>query len=453
MKKLLKQIVSISLILCLCLTFAACGKTSNTDTDSKTNTTDKTGVQDNTTAPDKTSAGSDETIKIGFLAPLSGPSANTGKASLWGAEMMVDIINNKSDIDVMLAGDAGLPNLNGAKIELVVADTKGDTETTTSEAKRLIEAGCVAIAGQFSSATTKTVAVVTEQYGVPLLTAGTAVTLTDGSTPYDWLFRLAANDYTYVRDTFDFVKEVNEKGTTKIEKIALLSEDSEFGKNIAAVEREYAKSYGLPIAADLIFTPNSTTLSSEIMKLKESGADVVMVAATATSDVILFVQTCKNLNYNPKAVLGQRGGFTTQDFLNTLGKDTEYIYTTAGAAIDLNKPCLPQLIEEYKKYADEGFGLNEGVVRDSINVLMAALAMNQAKSTEPQAIKDALADLDVDMGRLPVTWYGVKLDEYGQNTLASGVVQQIHDGKWTTVFPTNAANADYIIPAPEWNKR
>jgi len=450
MKKTLKRITSICLAIGFCLSFVACATTPSADTSTATS-----APADNaaavTTAPEPTAA--PEPIKIGFLAPLSGQSANTGKASLWAAQMMVDIINNQSDVDIMLAADAGLPNMNGAQIELVIGDTKGDTETTTSEAKRLIQEGCVAIAGQFSSATTKTVAVVTEQYGIPLLTAGTSITLTDGSTPYEWLFRLAANDYVYVKNTFDFVKAINDKGFAKIDSIAFMSEDSEFGKNIAAVERNYATENNLTVAEDIIFTPSSTTLSSEVMKLKDSGADAVFIAAAAASDVILFVQTCKNLNYFPQAIIGQRGGFTTQDFLNTLGTDTEYIFTTAGAATDLNKPCLPQLIELYKTYADEGFALNEGVVRDSINVLLVAAAIDQAMSTEPQAIKDALINLQVDMDMLPVTWGGVQLDEFGQNTLANGVVQQIQGGKWTTVFPLDTANAPYIVPAPGWNER
>ena len=106
--------------------------------------------------------------------------------------MIVDLINEEhADVNMLLAADAGLPNLNGAKVELVTADTKGDTTIAVSEAKRLIsEQGCVAITGQLSSSMSKAIAVITEQYEVPLVTAGSAVTLTDGSLEYDWLYPL-----------------------------------------------------------------------------------------------------------------------------------------------------------------------------------------------------------------------------------------------------------------------
>ena len=81
----------------------------------------------------------EDTIKIGWLAPLTGTAAENGQQVTWAAEMIVDLINEEhADINMLLAADAGLPNLGGAKIQLVEADTKGDTTVATSEARRLI---------------------------------------------------------------------------------------------------------------------------------------------------------------------------------------------------------------------------------------------------------------------------------------------------------------------------
>ena len=79
----------------------------------------------------------EEVIKIGWLAPLTGTAAENGQQVTWAAEMIVDLINEEhADVNMLLAADAGLPNLDGAKIELVEADTKGDTTVATSEARR-----------------------------------------------------------------------------------------------------------------------------------------------------------------------------------------------------------------------------------------------------------------------------------------------------------------------------
>ena len=150
-----------------------------------------------------------DTIKIGWLAPLTGTAAENGQQVTWAAEMIVDLINEEhGDINMLLAADAGLPNLDGAQIQLVEADTKGDTTVATSEARRLIsEEGCVALTGQLTSGMSKAISVITEQYEVPLVTAGSAVTLTDGSEDYDWLFRYNLTDDTYIDDSYKLMDE------------------------------------------------------------------------------------------------------------------------------------------------------------------------------------------------------------------------------------------------------
>ena len=123
-------------------------------------------------------------IKVGFLTPLSGNNATYGAQCKAAGQMIADVINEEHpEMAMALAKTAGIPALNGAKIELVFADSKGDPTTATSEAKRLItEEGIVALTGQYTSAITKAVAVVTETYGIPLLTAGSSPSLTTPET-------------------------------------------------------------------------------------------------------------------------------------------------------------------------------------------------------------------------------------------------------------------------------
>lgn len=453
MKKRLVSFVALVLAMALCLSLISCAANPNGEEkggEVPKVTEDKTDVSSEKAEDNSEKV---ETIKIGYLGTLSGSNATTGNASLWGAQMIVDIINNESDVALMLAEEAGLPNLNGAKIELVVGDNKGETETMTSECRRMIEEGCVAICGQFTSAGTMTCAVLCEQYGIPLVTCASAVSLTADDSEYEWYVRVNPNDGTFIQDSFNFLNEINSSGNEEIKTVALFNEDSEFGTNIAIQERQKAEVAGLEVVADITFTPNATNLSSEVLKLQEAGADAVLASAVQTSDVILFINTCKDLNYAPKVIVGQRGGFSVDDFRAALGKSAEYVCTTAGGATDIDKECLSQLADLYLDYADEGFILTESVIRDVMNLLLIAVAANQAGSADPKAIRDAFYELDVDMDKLPVAWSGVELSEHGQNMLASGVIQQIRDGEWVTVYPVEVAKADYVVPAPAWTDR
>ena len=77
----------------------------------------------------------DKEIRIGAVYPLSGNIASTGLDCLHGAELAVDIINGKyPELNLPLAKNAGLPNLGGAKLKLVVADTKGEPRNGQAEA-------------------------------------------------------------------------------------------------------------------------------------------------------------------------------------------------------------------------------------------------------------------------------------------------------------------------------
>ena len=71
------------------------------------------------------------------MNPLSGPFAQPGRDVLAAAKGAQDIVNNKHDLDLPLARTEGLPNLGGAKIELVVADHQGKPEIGRGEAERL----------------------------------------------------------------------------------------------------------------------------------------------------------------------------------------------------------------------------------------------------------------------------------------------------------------------------
>ena len=76
-------------------------------------------------------AAAQSSVDIGLLAPFSGPWAEHGKFMRIGAEMAVEEINKQG----------GIKALDGAKINLVVADTGPSVETATNAAQRLLSGG------------------------------------------------------------------------------------------------------------------------------------------------------------------------------------------------------------------------------------------------------------------------------------------------------------------------
>ena len=453
-KKFLAAALAVTMVLGLAGCGGSGGSTQAASSQEKESSAAPAGSTGESTTAQAEGADAPAVIKVGFLTPLSGNNATYGAQCKAAGQMIADVINEEHpEMAMALAKTAGIPALNGAKIELVFADSKGDPTTATSEAKRLItEEGIVALTGQYTSAITKAVAVVTETYGIPLLTAGSSPSLTTPETGLEWYFRFGPNDTYYIRDSFEFIKQLNEEQDAGLMTVALVSEDTEFGANIRIEEERMAEEYGIEVVENITYSSSATNVSSEVMKIKAANPDVIMMSSYA-SDAILYLKTFKEQNYVPKMLLGQRGGFVQTDFLDAMGKDTEFIYTTGGWSADIDTDTSKQLIELYKQYTPDGADLSEGHCKDMINVLLIALGINQAGTTEPEALNEALRNLEVDTSTLPIPWNAITMDEYGQNTSANAFVLQMRDGKYQTVYPSDYAAIEPILPMPAWNER
>ena len=79
-----------------------------------------------------------DVIRIGSIYPLTGAIASSGIRSKHAIETAVDVINNKYDMDIPFARTEGIPNLKGAKLEVIWGDSQASPEVGKTEAERLI---------------------------------------------------------------------------------------------------------------------------------------------------------------------------------------------------------------------------------------------------------------------------------------------------------------------------
>lgn len=100
----------------------------------------------------------------------------------------------------------------------------------------------------------------------------------------------------------------------------------------------------------------------------------------------------------------------------------------------------------YKEKSGKDF--NDYSSRQFMGLIVMADAINRAKSTDGEKIRDALAATDMPGEQTIMPWSRVKFDETGQNTFADPVLLQYVGGKFVTIFPTQAAVADAIWPMP-----
>ncbi len=393
-----------------------------------------------------------ETIKIGVLVPLTGPQTQAGVEVQALIKLFQDVINTKNhELKLPFWDSEGLPNLGNAKVEFVIGDLS-TPDIAMIESERLItEHHVIGLAGNFSSASTKTSMVMADKYGVILLSEGTSESLTEAD--YAYFGRTYPGDKTFVKDTFEYMKYLNEKENAGIKRIALVCEDSEFGANIGKVERATAKQYGFEIIEDIFYSATASNVTSEVLRLKNANPDAVIMSSYI-ADALLFMSTFKEQNYFPKLLMGQRGGFASSDFIRNLKKDADYCMSTARWNTDFKSEISQKMAKLYKEKYSGGIDLIGDVLASAWDAYVIAVIANQAGSTDVDKMRAAMSEgIKIKPEEDPTGLPGYKYGKNGQNEFTTAIVVQMKDNKLHTVYPANIASQKGVYPAPNWSDR
>jgi branched-chain amino acid transport system substrate-binding protein len=383
-------------------------------------------------------------VAIGVIYPFSGASAQQGIDAQKAYEVAAEIINNKYDFDLPMAKDAGLPGLGGAKIRLVFADHQSDPQKGRAETERLItqEKVC-AVIGTYQSAVAVTVSQVCERYQIPFLSA-------DNSSPslhrrgLKFYFRAAPHDEMYSTAMFDFFDAMKKKGT-KIETLSLFHEDTIFGTDSANAQLKLATDRGYKVLADIKYRSNSPSLSAEVQQLKAANADVLM-PSSYTTDGILLIKTMAELGYKANAIVAQDAGFSEKALYDAVGDKLEAVISRGTFSLDLaaKRPMVGKINAMFKEKSGKDF--NDLTSRQFMGLIVMADAINRAKSTDGDKIREALVATDIPGDITIMPWRRIKFDAMGQNNDADPVLLQYVGGKFVTIYPPQAAIAEAIWP-------
>jgi branched-chain amino acid transport system substrate-binding protein len=384
----------------------------------------------------------DKVVKVGNIIPLSGPSASVGQQGKNAREMAVEEIN----------GAGGIKSLGGAKLVMLYADSESKPEKGVAEAERFINTEKVhVLTGCWNSAVTYPTTAVAERYGIPFIVP---VSVADKITEqgFKTVFRIAAKDSWWTRDQFAFLRDMEKEFNAKVEKLAFIYENGDWGKGFAGQWKELAKKGGYKVVLDEPYPSTATDLSPVVQKIKRANPDVLLLVSNA-ADAILLTNTLAEYKVNLKAVIGSGGGHADPSFLQATGKNARYLFDIVEWETDVNKEGAKEANEKFKsKY---GYNLAGESVDAYVAVYVLADALERAGSLDPGKIREALATTNYRKGRGMIVGYdGVEFDKTGQNKHASLVMVQINDiGKGMeriTVWPKNARRGGYqpVFPMP-----
>ncbi|MDD3618791.1 MAG: branched-chain amino acid ABC transporter substrate-binding protein [Desulfobulbaceae bacterium] len=346
-----------------------------------------------------------ETIKIGVAGAHSGDLASYGLPTVNAAELVVKDINAKGGI-------------NGRKVELLVEDDVCKPEIATNTATKLISQGAHVIIGHICSGATKAALPIYKESGTIVISPSATNPELTQSGDYPNFYRTIASDDAQARTEVDFAVKV-----LGLRKIAIIHDKGDYGKGLAEFAKIFVEQSG---AAEVVLyegvTPGAVDYSAVVQKIRRSQAEAVIFGGYHPEASKIVTQMRKK---KMETVFISDDGVKDDTFIKVAGQYAEGVYATGPADVTANPLAIAAREAHVKAY-----GAEPGAFFD--NAYAAALAithaLEQAGSTDPGAIADALRTKDVS------TPFGdIHFDERGDATGVGFSVYQVQNGRYVQV--------------------
>ena len=311
-------------------------------------------------------AHAEDTIKIGGIAPITGPAAEAGKFMQYGANMALDAINAKGGV-------------LGKKMEWVVEDDATTNPGAVLGFSRLVARGdCVAYTSSIRSTQVNAVAPDVLKVAKPVMFGGTDPSLTHAGNP--WLFRTRPNDTFSARVIADFGANTLGK-----KKWVIVHSTDAFGSNGMKALVDSLDKLGIKPVLVQGYTNQQTDFTPVVLAVKEAAPDVIGSYFTFENDLGIFARQLRQLGVTVPWV-------GSPSIINTTSMKLAgpTLWGTYGVA-DYNQDSSPEeraYFDEYVKRYKVNPDNQSTWLYDALMIL--AKAMNDAKSTDPKEVRAAI---------------------------------------------------------------
>jgi branched-chain amino acid transport system substrate-binding protein len=326
-------------------------------------------------------------VNVLVIQTLTGPGAVDGQPDSEGSQMAADAIN--------AAG--GIKSLGGAKINVIVEDAGGTTDTAVAATQLGLSKASISV-GMGAELSSQTLAMepVWTRAKVPWIAGSVADTiLQQGST---YTFRESASTTTENQIIPQLLVSALKSAGKPFARIAFAADNTAAPTaNLKGLGASFPAA-GSSVVFSQQWTPPLADAVGLAEKVKAANPDIVYSGATASNDIIGL----------RKALVA--AGVTALDFGTGVPNVSNAFLTGAGAAANGFVAELPEapVKEEASiaaafqaKYsvpftADAAYGYEE--------MYIAADGLEAAKSADPQAVRDALSTIDISGSELPTPW-------------------------------------------------
>jgi len=379
-----------------------------------------------------------DTIVFGSPISLTGNLTKEGHLTQEGYELWKNYINSHGGIKV------------GGKtymVDIKYYDDESKNDTSAQLAERLIDQDHVNfLLGPYGSGTSFTVAQIAERKKIPMV-EGNGAAEKIFNQGFKYTFGVLSPARRYLEGILDMAHSQKPAAQT----VAITAASDAFSQEVAQGAAGWANAHGMKVVYNNKYPDTATDVSSVISALKQTNPDVILNAGHL-QDALLVQKGLKEQNVVAKAY-GYSVGPDTPDFATSLGKDANDVFGGAqwsDAVKYKGEPGFYRTAPEYGRAIAAAYHHRADYHNAESSAACVAFqyAIERAGSLDPEKVRDALVKLDV------TTFYGIiKFDSRGLNVYKPMVVNQIQNGRLTTVWPTFTADGKPIYPAPPWGAR
>jgi branched-chain amino acid transport system substrate-binding protein len=306
-------------------------------------------------------------IKIGFQAPLTGPSATDGKSAEIAATMAVEDINAAGGV-------------LGQKVELVTYDDQAKSDQAIFTANKLIgEDGVKLVVNGSYSASGRAAAPVFQKAGVVMISAyGVHPDITRAG---DYMFRLVHLGEPQGAATALYIGK-----TLGIKKVSTITMDNDYGQ--ATMDGFLAASgkYGIEVVNKYSYSLKDRQFGSIVASVKRDNPDAIYATGYFFTGGPLVSQLRAAGITVP--IIGSQA-FDSEKFVEIAGPAADGTYIIDSFDRDRKDEALQKFFAEFKNragYAPEGVA---AITYSAVRLM--ADAVKRANSADPEKVRDALA--------------------------------------------------------------
>jgi branched-chain amino acid transport system substrate-binding protein len=355
-------------------------------------------------------------IKIGFNSDMSATgSADFGISALAGARQAADDLNAAGGV-------------LGKKVVIVERDDVGAPPKAIQNTNELVDNVKVnAMLGGVNSGNMLAWLHIVQQKKIPTISpVATATDITGryAKSPPNYVFRVSMRDRDQIALLAAYAARASKSG-----KVAIIADTTGYGQQGAKDALEILALHKITPVANEKFGPKDTDMSSQLNKIKASGADTLIVYALADSNAHVM-RSLEKINYFPTTLASWAN--LSSPFLRIAGPELAgKMIFTASITEDSSKESKALYDTLMKRDGRVPTYVMAAQAYDSVKLIAAA--MEQAKSTEGAAVQAALEQLSQAQGVIKAYQKPFSADNHEALSVKDFRLVRWIDGKVVTV--------------------